>query len=97
MCVLYAGLPGTLKFTCEFYIFSTLVEMSWASCILLLFIINVFGLIGFSKVWFTIIFGLPNNQIKATILDLSRKEIYIILYIFFFFFLINYISLFNIL
>jgi NADH:ubiquinone oxidoreductase subunit 4 (subunit M) len=28
MCVLYAGLPGTLKFTCEFYIFSTLVEMS---------------------------------------------------------------------
>jgi NADH:ubiquinone oxidoreductase subunit 4 (subunit M) len=97
MCVLYAGLPGTLKFTCEFYIFSTLVEMSWASCILLLFIVNVFGLIGFSKVWFTIIFGLPNNQIKSTVLDLSRKEIYIILYIFFFFFLINYISLFNIL
>ena len=28
MCVLYAGLPGTLKFTCEFYIFCGLFELS---------------------------------------------------------------------
>jgi len=26
MCVLYAGLPGTLKFTCEFYIFCGLFD-----------------------------------------------------------------------
>ena len=28
MCVLYAGLPGTIKFSCEFFIFSTLLENS---------------------------------------------------------------------
>lgn len=28
MCVLYAGLPGTIKFSCEFYIFAMLAETS---------------------------------------------------------------------
>jgi NADH-quinone oxidoreductase subunit M len=28
MCVLYSGLPGTIKFSCEFFIFSTLMENS---------------------------------------------------------------------
>jgi NADH-quinone oxidoreductase subunit M len=49
MCVLYAGLPGTLKFTCEFYIFLGLFEISPTICVLLFFIANVLGLIGFSK------------------------------------------------
>lgn len=49
MCVLYAGLPGTIKFSCEFYIFASLLESSWFSCLVLVFILNVFGLIGFSK------------------------------------------------
>jgi len=49
MCVLYAGLPGTLKFTCEFYIFCGLFELTPILTILLFFIANVLGLIGFSK------------------------------------------------
>ena len=49
MCVLYAGLPGTLKFTCEFYIFSGLFEITPTITMLLFFIANVLGLVGFSK------------------------------------------------
>lgn len=90
MCVLYSGLPGTIKFSCEFFIFSTLMENSWLSCILLMFVVNVLGLIGFSKPWFNAVFGLPNAHMNNQALDLSWKEIYILLYSFFFFFLFNY-------
>lgn len=93
MCVLYAGLPGTIKFSCEFYIFATLIESSWLSCFCLIFILNVFGLVGFSKPWFNVIFGLPNDSMPKNVLDLSRREIYILLYAFFFFFFITYLSL----
>lgn len=90
MCVLYAGLPGTIKFSCEFFIFSTLLENSWLSCIFLMFIVNVLGLIGFSKVWFNIIFGLPNITMNKLGVDLSWKEVYMLCYVIFFFMIFNY-------
>jgi NADH-quinone oxidoreductase subunit M len=49
MCIFFAGLPGTIKFISEFYIFSGLFSVSVFSCALLMFLANVFGLIGFSK------------------------------------------------
>ena len=84
MCVLYSGVPGTLKFTSEFYIFSGLFETSPFSCFLVLFIANVVGLIGFSKCWFNIVFGMNNKNMGLNTLDLSYKELYI-LYICIFF------------
>jgi len=49
MTVLYSGLPGTLKFTSEFYIFSGFFETSPFLCFFILFVSNVIGLVGFSK------------------------------------------------
>ncbi|MBK8208563.1 MAG: hypothetical protein IPK87_17560 [Planctomycetes bacterium] len=49
MCVFFAGLPGTIKFISEFYLFSGLLESSFFICFFLMFIANVLGLIGFSK------------------------------------------------
>jgi NADH:ubiquinone oxidoreductase subunit 4 (subunit M) len=49
MCIFYSGVPGTLKFVSEFYIFSGLFEVSPILCVILMLIANVFGLIGFSK------------------------------------------------
>jgi len=49
MLVFFAGLPGTIKFISEFYIFSGFLELSPISCFTLMFIANVIGLIGFSK------------------------------------------------
>jgi NADH:ubiquinone oxidoreductase subunit 4 (subunit M) len=49
MVVLYSGLPGTLKFISELYIFSGLIEVAPFTCIVILFGANFLGLIGFSK------------------------------------------------
>jgi len=78
MCVLYAGLPGTLKFTCEFYIFCGLFEITPLLTLLLFFIANVLGLIGFSKCWFDAVFGLNLVNHKILPFDLNVKELYII-------------------
>lgn len=78
MCVLYAGLPGTLKFTCEFYIFCGLFELTPALTLFIFFIANVLGLIGFSKCWFDATFGMSLKNSKKPPFDLNSKELYII-------------------
>lgn len=84
MCIFYAGLPGTIKFSCEFFIFSSLIEFTWFPCVLLILILNVIGIIGFSKCWFNTIFGAPIldsvGLIKA---DLVQKEFGILMIFFF--------------
>ena len=78
MCFFYSGLPGTLKFTSEFYIFSSFLEIAPFSSILVIFIANCLGIIGFSKSWFNIIFGMSNFNKKQLIIDLTIKELYVI-------------------
>ena len=48
-CVLYSGLPGTLKFVCELYIFSGLFDVAPFSSILILYSANFLGIVGFCK------------------------------------------------
>lgn len=78
MCIFYSGVPGTLKFTSEFYIFNGLFEISPISCCLLMLFANVLGLIGFSKCWFNVVFGLMNNNLKYLPIDLTIKELLVI-------------------
>ena len=98
MCVLYAGLPGTLKFTCEFYIFCGLFELTPIITILLFFVANVLGLVGFSKCWFDAVFGMNLKNHKLAPFDLNIKELYIIYisisFLFVFVFFNNYFALF---
>jgi len=49
MVVLYSGLPGSLKFTSEFYIYSGLLESMPMLSIITIFSSNLFGILGFSK------------------------------------------------
>lgn len=86
MVVFFGGLPGTVKFVCEFYIFNVVLSSSFLSCIFLMFTLNFFGLVGFSKCWFNAIFGLPSSKRSPAALDLSKKELSIILSSFFFLF-----------
>jgi NADH:ubiquinone oxidoreductase subunit 4 (subunit M) len=76
--VLYAGLPGTLKFLCEFYLFSTLLECSPLTIFLILINANWFGILGFSKCWFTSMFGMFVQRQKMITLDLTIKEFLLI-------------------
>lgn len=78
MQVLYSGLPGTIKFLSEFYIFSGLVCTAPLSTIFILYAANFLGLIGFSKCWYNVVFGLTlKNQDKIPV-DLTYKEIFVI-------------------
>jgi len=78
MQILYSGLPGTIKFLSEIYIFGGLICSAPLSAILLMYGANFFGLIGFSKCWFNVTFGLNmKNQDKLPI-DLTIKEFFII-------------------
>lgn len=75
-CIFYSGLPGTLKFISELYIFAGLLDIAPLSTIIVLFGANFFGLIGFSKVWFNAVFGMTSITKNYMVNDLSYKEIY---------------------
>ena len=92
MCILYSGLPGTLKFTCEFYIFSGLFEISPITAMLIFFIANVLGVIGFCKCWFDAIFGMSLKNHNINPLDLNIKEYYIIYVPIIFLFIFTFFS-----
>lgn len=92
MCIFFSGVPGTLKFVSEFYIFSGFLEISTFSCFSLILICNVFGLIGFSKSWFNVVFGLMTKNSKYLPIDLTSKEIFIIISCFLLLFLPIFIT-----
>ena len=90
MCVFFSGLPGTIKFITEFYIFSGFLEISVFSCFFLMFTANVLGLIGFSKCWFNSVFGMYKKNLTNIPLDLTFKEILILIFCFFFLFIFSF-------
>lgn len=49
MVVFYSGIPGSIKFTSELYIYLGLLETAPLTVVLLLVIANFLGLLGFSK------------------------------------------------
>lgn len=49
MCVLYSGIPGTMKFVCEFYLFGQLLGVSLIFTFLMLIFANFIGIVGFCK------------------------------------------------
>lgn len=92
MVIFFSGLPGTLKFISEFYLFAGLIEISATTCFLIMFIANVIGLIGFSKCWFNAIFGINFNLNHQGFLDLTVKELFIVFYCFFFLFFFSFLT-----
>ena len=90
MIIFFSGLPGTLKFVVEFFIFSGLIEISFTLCAITLFVANVLGLIGFCKSWFNVLFGVNLKIRKSPILDLTKKELFLLFFIFFFLFFFSF-------
>ena len=94
MILFFSGLPGSIKFISEFCILSTLIDLMPFITIIVLFISNVLGLIGFSKVWFNSLFGSVKKNTKNYNIDLSYKELYIIWLNFIFMFILFYFLIF---
>lgn len=92
MVIFFSGLPGTLKFICEFYIFFNISSYSWILSFFFMFCFNFIGLVGFSKSWFNAIFMLPKTGRKSPVNDLTKKEFLIIFICFFFLIFFSYFS-----
>lgn len=90
MTVFFSGLPGTIKYITEFYIFSGFLETSVFSCFFLMFVANVLGLIGFSKCWFNAVFGMMRKHVGTIPLDLTIKELLVLAFCFFFLFIFSF-------
>ena len=84
MFIIFSGMPGTMKFVSEVIIFSSLFSYSPFLVILLVFFVNFFGLVGFSKTWFNVLFGMSNKFANSNIIDLNFTELFIIVSCFFF-------------
>ena len=91
MHVFFSALPGTLKFISEVYIFGGLFEAMPGSVILLIFAANYLGLLGFSKCWFNAVFGLTMTNQDDSAVDLTIKELNIILTCFLFMFSLGFV------
>ena len=92
MTIFFSGVPGTLKFLVEINLYCFLFEISQLLTIVLIFAINFIGLLGFCKCWFNVLFGFNKKQ-QTCIVDLTKKEIYIAGYCFFFLTFFNMISI----
>ena len=77
MQLCFVGLPGTVKFLVEFNLLSSII-LSFPFTVLIILIINIFAVVGFSKIWFNLIFGIKLNH-TAPLIDLSNKEISILI------------------
>lgn len=76
--ILYSGLPGTLKFTSEFFIFIGLVETGPITLVIIVYGANFLGLLGVLKAWYNVLFGLNIKNQKKIGVDLTFKEFLII-------------------
>lgn len=79
MVLFFTGLPGTLKFTVEFYLFSGILDFSIIGVCIILLITNILGLIGFSKNWFNLIFGISMFSKHYLIGLLLKREFLLII------------------
>lgn len=87
--LLFTGLPFTIKFFLEINIFNLLLNFNIELTILIIFIANWIGLLGFSKIWFNLLFGRP--QFNGIVYDLTIRELIIYIISFLILIFINYL------
>lgn len=89
--LLFSGLPFTSKFFIELMVFSYVLNYDFFITLLVIFVANWLGIIGFSKNFFNVLFGSP--ILFYPVLDLSKREITIFVFIITSLFLLSNISL----
>ena len=74
---MYAGIPFTLKFYVELSVYKILFDVNIFNLILIMFVVNVIGIISLAKLWFNIIFSSPKKK-KFNVIDLTLKDSYVL-------------------
>jgi NADH:ubiquinone oxidoreductase subunit 4 (subunit M) len=78
MVLMYLAIPGTLKFSCEFMLFSYVSDMSFLLFFSIIIAASTIAPVAFAKIWYSCVFGSPSRG-SLTNNDLSHKELVIIL------------------
>lgn len=73
-CIFFSGLPFTLKFIVEVYVYMQILNLNIPILIFIILICNWFGIISFNKHWFTTLFGVNNINVIS---DISYRELII--------------------
>jgi hypothetical protein len=76
----FTGLPFTIKFFLEISIFNYLLNYNILFFGVTIFIMNVVGLIGFSRAIFNILFGAP-IIFDRVVLDLTKRELVLFIFL----------------
>lgn len=88
----FSGLPFTVKFTLEVGVFNLLLNISPTLFILIVIGMGVIGLLGFSKNLFNTFFGAPTLK-DYIVYDLTKREIFIFIFLLTNLFIFNLITL----
>ena len=91
--IMYAGIPFTLKFYVELSVYKILFDVNIFNLILIMFVVNVIGIISLAKLWFNIIFSSPKKK-KFNVIDLTLKDSYVLSFLNWCLFYFNYLILF---
>jgi len=75
--ILFGGLPFTLKFIVEIFLFSQLINVNLIFTSFIMLISNWIAIVSFSRHWFFILFGSSTSLTP----DLSRKELVVLVYL----------------
>lgn len=78
MVLMYLAIPGTLKFSCEFMLFSYVSDISFLLFFVILVAASTIAPVAFAKIWYSCVFGAPSAKSLLNN-DLSHKELAIIL------------------
>ena len=92
-CINYNGFPFTLKFFVEIYLFFFFIDNNLFIFLILIFILNWLGTISFTYLWFRTLFGINMFNYKQNSIDLTKKEVNILLITFYFFYQFIYFTL----
>lgn len=90
--ILFSGLPYTIKFLLEIGIFSILYSNNFILAIFCLLIMNVVGIIGFTKNIFNSLFGSPVIT-DYIVYDLNKREFYLYIFLIINLILLNIITI----
>lgn len=74
LILLFSGFPLTAKFIIEWFLISLMIETSRILLILTIFFVNFIGIILFSKIFFTMIYGVPENIEDDEFYETQKKE-----------------------
>lgn len=77
MCLSFLALPFTLKFSCEFILFSGIADLSLMLLMIIVITTNWIAPISFCRSWYGILFGIPNKKYRKS-LDLDIKDLIVV-------------------